>query len=991
MNEANWKKRLLSSTLFAGAMLGVSGAVAVAQEADDTAVATTTEEVEGESRQQRITVTGSRIVSPNLVLSSPVTVIDEDEILLQQPVSAEDLLRTLPGTTPSIGPQTNNGSNGSARVNLRGLGTNRNLVLLNGRRVTPRDTDGVVDLNIVPLALVERVDVLTGGASTAYGADAVSGVVNFITKSDFTGFDLRGSYGQTDRSDGDTFRIDMTGGASFDNGRGNAVLSLGYTKTDPVLQGDRDIGLVSRSSTCSAAQLATCGTLNVGSSQGSPTAAPASIGSPFVGSVSADGQSFNVGTLNDYNFNPINLFQSPLERYSLYGQTKYELTDKIEVYSEAMFVKTSVNLNLAPAGVFGSALQVPLNSPFLSAQQRTTLCTAAIGRPGGLPVGADCGASIAAGTQVTVGVLRRFTEAGPRVIEYDTNMFHFSGGIRGELTPSLLWDVSGAYGESDWTQARTGWGLLSRVRAGVLGCPAGSPAGCVPVNLFGPEGSITSQMLNYIDAPTYSFADTTFTTVQGSISGDVGVSSPFATTPIGGAVGVEYRQYNAGSRGDATSAIPGEVLGAGAAALPVGGSFDSYEAFFEVAVPILEDRPFVDSLSFEGGARLADYSTSGSNWTWNAGGSWAPVSDIKFRAVYAEAARAPNISELFQPQVTALTGRSSDPCQGTLANISARGSNFQALCLAQLAQVGAPASLLGTIPGPAAGQIQSTQGGNPDLDPEVATTTTIGVVFTPSFMPNITASIDYFKIKVEDAITTPSQSDVIDGCFQASPLAAQCSQIFRNPLTGSLSGPADTTFGPVLALSNLGLIETSGVDVSLMATHDFDLGRLSLAFNGTWTEEFLFQATPLSINRQCMGYYSVSCGTPQPEFGANTRATFSTDTTDLSVLWRYISSTEVEPRAPSPQAPVGTPTNAGPANIVGGYREIDAYNWIDLAARHRFGDNLTLTLTVQNLLDKGPPDVGNSIGTPASNSGNTFPTLYDPLGRRFTLGFNLAF
>lgn len=992
MNEATWKKRLLSSTLVAGAMLAVSGPLAAAQEAEDTSVESIAAvEDDAEARQQRITITGTRITNPNLTLSSPVAVVGENEILLQQPVSAEDLLRTLPGTTPSIGPQTNNGSNGSARVNLRGLGTNRNLVLLNGRRVTPRDTDGVVDLNIVPLALVERVDVLTGGASTAYGADAVSGVVNFITRQDFSGFDVRGSYGVTERGDGETVRIDTTFGANFDSGRGNAVISLGYTNTDPVLQGDRDIGLVSRSSTCTAAQLAGCATLGVGVTQGSPTAAPASIGSPFVGGVSADGNSFLVGPQNDYNFNPINLFQSPLERYSMYGQARYEVTDWMEAYTEALFVKSTVKLNLAPAGVFGSALQVPLNNQFLSEQQRNVLCNAAVGAPGGLPDGADCAAAIAAGTPVTVGVLRRFTEAGPRVIEYDTNMFHFVGGLRGQLTPSLDWDISAAYGESDWTQARTGWGLLSHVRAGVLGCPSGSPAGCVPINLFGAEGSITPEMLNFIDRPTFSFADTTFQTVQASISGDVGVSSPFATTPIGGAVGVEYRRYTAGSAGDATSQIPGEVLGAGAAALPIRGAYDSVEGFAEVAVPLIENRPFIYNLSFDGGVRIADYSTSGSNVTWNAGGSWSPIEDLRLRAMYASAARAPNIAELFQPQVTALTSRSSDPCQGTIAEIQARGSNFQALCLAQLSAVGAPGSLLGTIPGPAAGQIQSTQGGNPDLDPETAKTTTIGLVYTPSFIPNVAMSIDYFNIKITDAITTPSQSDVIDGCFQAASLSNLCSQIFRNPLTGSLSGPADTTFGPVLALSNLGTLETSGIDVNLTAAHDFDLGRLSVAFSGTWTDEFLFQATPLSINRDCLGYYSTSCGTPLPEFSANTRFTFSTDSTDVSLLWRYISSTEVEPLAPSPQRPVGSPTTAGPANIVGAYRSIPSYNWFDLAVRHKVVDNLTLTATVQNLLDKDPPDVGNSMSTPANNSGNTFPTLYDPLGRRVTVGFNLSF
>ncbi len=982
-------KRQISLTLSV-APLALGAAMlatpAYAQDADEQTV----------EQSGAIVVTGSRISNPNLEISSPVSVVGEDEISFQQPVSAELLLRELPGTTPSIGAQTNNGSNGSARVNLRGLGTNRNLVLLNDRRVTPRDTDAVVDLNVIPLALIERVDIFTGGASTIYGADAVAGVVNFITKRDFSGLDLRGSVGITERGDGFSLNTSATFGANFDDGRGNAVLSLNYTDTRPVLQGDRAIGLESRQSTrCTAGQVALgcTGQFNTdrGFRQGSPTAAPASIGSPFVGAVSPDGQSFIVGNQNDYNFNPINLFQAPLERYSMYGQARYEVTPAIEAYVEGMYVKTKVEVNLAPAGVFGSALQVPLNSPFLSTQQRTVLCNAAVGAPGGLPAGSDCGAAIAAGTPVTVGVLRRFTEAGPRVQKWDTDMFHFSGGVRGPLTDNLNWDLSASYGESDQVQSRTGWGLLSRVRQGVLGCPAGSAAGCVPINLFGPEGSITQDMLNFIDVPTFAFAKTSFTGAQAAVEGDLGFGSPLAVNPIGVAVGLEYRKYFASSFGDATSQIPGEVLGAGAAALPLSGSYNSKEAFVELIVPLVEDRPFFHNLTVEGGARYSDYSTSGGNWTWKAGGSWAPVPEVKFRGVYTRAVRAPNIAELFQPQVTALTSRPSDPCQGSLADIAARGSNFQQLCLAQLALVGAPASLLGTIPAPAAGQIQSTQGGNPNLDPEKARTITAGVVLQPDFLRNFSVSFDYFDIKVTDAITSPSQADVIDGCFQANSISSLCSVIFRNPLTGSLSGPADSTFGPVIALSNLGTLQTSGFDLAVNASHDLGFANLSLSFNGTWTREFLFQATPLSINRECVGYYSVSCGTPQPKFVSTARATLSFEETDISLLWRHNSSTSVEPVAPSPQVPVGQPTTGGPTNIVDAYQRIDAYDWFDLSLRQNINDRMTFTFTVLNLLDKDPPDVGNSISTPANNSGNTFPIRYDPLGRRYAVGVNLKF
>ncbi len=991
MSNRILKKALLASTVFAGAS---AFAVTPAFAQDDVAETDT-------SASETIVITGSRIARPNLEQSSPVSVVDAQEISFQQPTSAEDFIRTLPGTTASIGPQTNNGSDGSARANLRGLGTNRNLVLLNSRRITPRGTDAVVDLNVIPIALLERVDVFTGGASTVYGADAVAGVLNFITRRDFAGIDVLGRYGITERGDGATYSVDLTMGANFDDGRGNAVLSVGYTKTDPVLQGARDIGLIARqSSICTAANIAAgcnpaINNVSTGFPQGSSTAAPSTILFPATGAVSADGQTIIGGIANDYNFQPINLFQTPLERFNIYSQARYEISPAIEAYAEAMFVKTDVELNLAPAGIFGSTVAVRLNNPFLTAQQANFLCTASVASttPGTLPAGTDCAAAIAAGTQIDIQVGRRFVEAGARRSIEDTRMFHINTGLRGPLTSTLEWDLSGGYGESDRKQTRLGWGLLSRARQAALGCPAGSAAGCVPLNLFGPAGSITPEMIRFIDVPTFFFSSTEFASAQATISGDIGWASPLANEPVGIAMGLEYRRYKAQSAGDGISAIPGEVLGAGAAGLPIVGEYDTREAFAELVLPLVEDRPFFHNLTLEAGARYADYSTSGGNWTWKVGGSWSPIRDIKFRGVYSRAVRAPNIAELFQPQVTALTARTTDPCQGTVAEVTARGANFPGLCTAQLAAVGLPAATLGTILPPTAGQIQSTQGGNPNLDPEKARTITVGTVIQPSFLPGFALTLDYWDILVTEAISAPTQSDVIDGCFAANPNQAFCSIIFRNPLTGQLSGPAETTFGPTLALSNLGRIETNGFDLGVSYRRDLGFARLNWNLIGTYTRTNLFQATPTGINRECVGYYSVSCGAPQPEISFNMRTTLSFGDSDVSLFWRHLSATEVEPNAPSPQVFNGVPTTAGPgvANIVEAYRRIPAYNYFDLSVQHSINDTMRFTATVTNLFDKDPPAVGQTISGPAANSGGTFPTVYDPLGRRYTVGVNLRF
>jgi iron complex outermembrane recepter protein len=347
--------------------------------------------------------------------------------------------------------------------------------------------------------------------------------------------------------------------------------------------------------------------------------------------------------------------------------------------------------------------------------------------------------------------------------------------------------------------------------------------------------------------------------------------------------------------------------------------------------------------------------------------------------VYSRAVRAPNLGELFAPQVVALTGLTNDPCQGPLAGIPA---NIQQLCLAQLALVGAPAALLGTILPPTAGQIQSTQGGNPNLDPEKAKTITAGVVIEPRMIPGLAVTLDYWDIEVTDAISGPTAGDVINGCFnQTNP--PFCSIIFRNPATGSLSGPAETTFGPILALSNLGTIQTDGFDLGASYRRDLGFALLNWNFQGTWTRDFFFQATPTSVNRQCAGYYSNNCmpfgtGVPLPEWAwtMRTTLTFGGDT-DVSVLWRHISGIDVEPVVAS--------------GVFAPYQSIPAYDWFDLTLQQHIGERMRVTFTVNNLFDRDPPDVGNTIAGPGANSGNTFPSLYDPLGRRYTMGVNLRF
>lgn len=294
-----------------------------------------------------IIVTGSLISNPNLTRSAPVNVTTSEEINLRQTNVAEELLRDLPGVVPNIGSAVNNGNGGASFVDLRGLGSNRNIVLLDGNRITPSSTVGRVDLNNIPLALIDRVEVLTGGASTTYGADAISGVVNFVTKQNFSGVELNVGDQLTEKGDGNFLRTDLTVGGNFDDDKGNAVLSIGYQNSDPVSQGDRAFSRTQYSSTS-------------GRSSGSDVIVPAEI---ILGGAQTqiDPATGTLGPITQkFNFNPYNVFQTPFTRYNIYGAAKYEIAPNIEVYSRALFSKNTVDTIIAPSGIFDEVLTVPV-------------------------------------------------------------------------------------------------------------------------------------------------------------------------------------------------------------------------------------------------------------------------------------------------------------------------------------------------------------------------------------------------------------------------------------------------------------------------------------------------------------------------------------------------------------------------------------------------------------------------------------------------------
>jgi outer membrane receptor protein involved in Fe transport len=953
---------------------------------------------ETEEVAQAIVVTGSRIENPNLKLSSPVAVVTDVELKLRQTNNAEQFLRELPAAVPSIGSAVNNGNGGAAFVNLRGIGSQRNLVLLDGRRFVPADQTGRVDLNNIPLAVIERTDILTGGATTTYGADAVSGVVNFITKRDFEGVQLDASSQITERGDGATNRIDLTMGANFADGRGNAVFSLGYQKTDEVLQGDRSFSEFNVDSFSGAAG---------GSSAAVPAfiVGPAGPGPAVSGQINAAGT--DVGPFDrPFNFNPFNIFQTPFERYNMYGAANYEVSEAVELYAQGVFSKQTVSTIIAPGGSFFNTYQINLNNPFIPeaiAQRfgnRLGLTAAQYAAARNTQFGPTLANGAVNPDYVQFGaqVRRRTVEAGVRFSDFTTTLFNMVVGARGGITDDISWDISATHGESERIQTQGGFARLDRLQQSVLAIPDGAGGarcvdqsrGCAPINLFGVEGNLGSpEAIAFAFDLTQSVVDiSSISTVNGLISGDL----PFAisSTPVAFAVGADYRKYQASTVSDEASQTPGAVVGGGGASPNFEGGYEAVDIYGELVIPILEGVNFFESLTLELGGRYSDVNIVGSEFTWKAGGSWEPVDGLRIRGNYSRAARAPNISELFFPETTGLNNLANDPCAGAAPVGNAQ---LAAVCQAQ----GAPASQIGSILQPAAGQINVTSGGNLNLDFEVANTWTLGFVATPAAIPGLSFSVDYFNIQLDGAIGSAGIGDVIDGCYQgelnfaANPF---CQLIERSRTTGGLDGSPDEVRGLLLNLSNLGRIKTDGIDVTLnWGTEITDKIGFDLAVNGTWTNQNRFQAIAGSDDspfRDCVGFYSVNCGSIQPEYVFDTRTSLSfADDALVSLRWRYLSGVEQEPLDVLSQGPafIGNSALFGDVD----FTEIPSESYFDLTAQFYAMENLTFTLTVQNLLDNQPTVVGSTIGTTAFNSGNVFPSSYDALGRRYAAAVSFRF
>jgi outer membrane receptor protein involved in Fe transport len=942
-----------------------------------------------------IVVTGTRILRPNLESNSPITVVTDAEFRYQGATGVDSVLNRLPQFTPDANENVSNGSDGTANINLRDLGSNRVLVLLDGQRLLPTQA---IDVNFVPSSLVERVDVVTGGASAVYGSDAISGVVNFILRKNLDGVraDAQFSFYQhnnNDRelrdlvrdsgyetapgsvADGEKFDANIAIGTNFADGRGNVTAYAGYRKVNPILQGSRDYSACALDPNADRTGFVCGGSSNNEFGLFTVLADP-TTGAPATYNNTKDGAKTWVPYDSSfvYNYAPINYMQRSGERYTAGAFAHYELAPAAELYGSFMFMDDQTFSQAAPSALFqGEVYSINCDNPFLSAQQATLLCGAAAGTD--------------TSRDTFIGYRMTGEGSAPRRDDLRHTDYRFQGGVRGQIAPGIRYDVSALRSvmifnenyQNDISPAKAKNALQVVDVNGVPTCKSaidGTDSDCIPLDVFG-FGNIDPSAYDYIYAPTFTRGEQKLTVLSASVSGELsglGLQSPWADRAVGFAIGVEQRTETLDFRADELAQQKG--------ILESQGRIKVKEIYGELELPILSDMPFAHSLSVNAGLRYSDYTndsldgtvTNYGATTYKAELDYAPSRDIRLRASYNHAIRAPNIAELFASRGLGNV-QGQDPCAGP----TPLGS-FDRCALTGVTQ-----AQYGRIPQCPAETCVTQGGGNPLLKPEEADTYTVGVILTPQAVPNLTISLDYYNIKVNDYIGTVDPFLTINQCIQTgNPFF--CDLFNRDPTTGVIFG----TDGYIVATTlNTGYLQTSGIDVN--ASYGFALdtlglnegGRLNFDLFGTWLDKHVVQPLPGLGTYDCSGLFGPTCGQPTPTWRHQLRTTWQMPWSDatLSLNWRYFGSTKLSSNTDNEFL-------AGSPYVINS--EIGAYSYFDLAATVKVIDKFTLRAGINNILDKDPPAIAQGLLSSFGN-GNTYPGVYDPLGRMIFVGLTAEF
>jgi outer membrane receptor protein involved in Fe transport len=995
---------------------------------------------------EEIITTGTRIRDENIVAASPITTITEEEISLKQTPNIERVFRDMPITIPGDGENVNNGTAGQATLDLRGLGPERSLLLIDGKRLAPYDINGIVTTDVIPINMIKRVDVVTGGASAVYGSDAMSGAINFILRDDFEGFEVEYGWSDTDSSQAEsgggedtTFMSALYG---IQSDKGSLVLGGSKTSRGSVLLANRSFGLYGVSSTTGSglgdvppAPAPECSgntefTTAHSSGVGSTTAIPGTLNLRSGNSYQfRDNGDLVAGECARFNFNPFNYYQTPQDRTQFTAIADYDYNDNVEFYARATYSGNKSAFQIAPSGTFGTAFTIPVMNPFLNDAARQTII-------GDLNAGAasfvtqtsaaiaDCQANLG-GTcdQDTLDALqdaltadplgfnsvgiqdvngddvfgtddaftstarRRTLELGPRTGIYDTDYWQYVIGMRGQLPgPASAWDYDLSFqrAESDFVETRDGFTNLTNLATGINTVSATecisvtgtvTDAPCTPINVFGPVGSITEQQRDdgYFIAIASDLRLTTQEIYHASVSGGFDqVSLPWADGGLAMAFGLESMKLTASSSPDECLKLaPASCQGgAGGNRLPVNGAYSSDEYFVEAAMPLLSGVFLAENVDIELGYRNADYDVQGGTDSWKAGFSWEVVPGFRMRIMQQEAVRVANVGELFRPVTTGLDNATFDPCSVGNPNPPAPGSELFNRCV----QTGMLPTQVGTVPDIISGQINVFSGTNVSAlpKPEEAETLTVGFVWETPFewFPAV-ISVDYYDIEITDYIDTPSGQESLDTCYVLGDPVCLAGVV---RIGGALG---ETGTGVPAFYTNFERYQAEGID--LVIDTSFELGgfgslALSLNAHQYLTNEFL--TTPTSQVVDCKGVYGTSCD-PVPEFRSTVRALWALNDFDASILWRHIGSMDAQANEA--------------AALFDAFRSVDSHNYFDLTFGYTWNETVRFSLMIANVADEDPPILGNETGSTSFNSGNTFPSLFDTMGRVYNASVKLSF
>lgn len=960
------RRRLSHHILCGVTQLGVCAAVgytgvANAQEQDDT------------TSLDRVEVTGSRLSQVDIEGASPVTVLDRSDIQRTGLNDLSEVIRQLPSITGSpLSTQTNNGGSGATRADIRGLGVNRTLVLINGRR----DISGG-DFSTIPVAIVERIDVLKEGASAIYGADAVSGVINVITRQDFQGAELLANYGRSfelvdnpaadevgdpglSGSDGDTKRVSFVFGSVAD--KSSYVFGIEYNEQDPVFQGNvdsiqfqRELG-VGDLDDYLAAGLGSFGVDLDGDGDDGlvPTGSSRTLGGLFRtpdGVFTRDLQSGELRPFDSstdlYNFAPVNYVQTPFERTNLFVQGDYDLFDNVNAYVESRYTNRRSAQLLAPLP-YDSRTNPGALLP--SVPGRTGVAGSNVYNPFGLDL---------------VDVRRRVSETGGRLFEQEVNQIQLNTGLRGsfgDLAPTWEWDVSWQWGRR--ARIDTDVGQFSGARLAqalgpsffdadgnaVCGTPEAPISGCVPLNLFGGAGTISQDQLDYVTVALNDRRTTKRQVLNATLQGDL---FELPAGPVATAFGYEFRKEEFSfipDSGKATDAVTGSTAG------PTEGEYDVDSFFAEVAIPLLSQVPGAELLELSGGFRYDDYSTIGDTGNLQGAIRWQPISGLLIRGSYSEVFREPNVQELFSSSAENFPSFQDVCSNGVLGD-----PNAPDLYATLTPEQQSRCSLTGVPQGgffQTDRQIRSFVVGNPNVGPETGETWTVGAAFSPDFLPGFSITVDYWEVDLDGAITIIAAGNVVSQCVVSGDLD-RCDDITRFS-----TGDVDNILTP---RENIGGESASGVDIGLNYSTNTDWGLFDSRLLLTYLDERESVVNDSTVD--AAGRFERRNGLPRgvyPEWKGNFNVDWSYGNFGASVNVDYLGSVDefdldsLDQGIPNDQAFL---------------QKVDAEWYVDFSARYNFPWGSRVTFGINNVFDNDPPYIIGEFNA------NTDTDTYRLLGR----------